>query len=129
MILKKTKALSALYEVLESEKKPLDVEHILEMLKKRNIEVDRTTVFRMVNKLVKAGILTRLEFNEGKARYELSSLPHHHHAVCTICGKTEDIEKCDIEEISKNVEKKMEFKTLTHRLELFGVCRECKLKS
>ena len=66
------------------------------------------------------------EFDEGKARYELTSLPHHHHAICTKCRKVEDIKECNIREVKKNAENNLSFKIEFHRIELFGKCHECR---
>jgi len=126
MKIRNTKASSAVIRILEKEKKPLDVEDFIGRLNRRKINVDRTTVFRIVNKLTEARILTRLEFDEGKARYELTSLPHHHHAICTKCRKVEDIKECNIREVKKNAENNLSFKIEFHRIELFGKCHECR---
>lgn len=126
MKIRNTRATSTLLHILEKEKEPLDVESLMKRLDKSKIKVDRTTVFRLVNKLTRAKILTRIEFNERKARYELSSLPHHHHAVCVKCGKVEDIRECNFDQVKKDAENNLSFKIESHRIELFGVCRDCR---
>ncbi len=120
-----TPARIALLEVLQKEKKPVDVQTLIEALQNENIEVNRVTVFRIINAFVEKGIVHKLEFSEGKARYELSSLPHHHHAVCTNCGKVQDIEDCEVEKIEKKVSENLSFSIQSHRLEFFGLCKNC----
>lgn len=120
-----TPARVALLEVLQKEKKPVDVQTIIDSLEKKQIEVNRVTVFRIINAFVEKGIVHKLEFSEGKARYELSSLPHHHHAICTNCGKVQDIEDCEVEKNEKKVSDNLSFTIQSHRLEFFGLCKSC----
>ena len=85
-----------------------------------------------INLLVKKKIIDKVEFNEGKYRYEIASLPHHHHLVCTSCGNVNDIESdslhSEIDKISKIVNKNFNFKIEEHKVEFFGKCKTCKSK-
>jgi Fur family ferric uptake transcriptional regulator len=70
-------------------------------------------------------LLKRVDFMEGEYRYELSSLPHHHHAVCKTCGAVEGVETCIVEELRKKLKKQIGFNVIDHSFELFGVCKKC----
>ncbi|QQR64120.1 transcriptional repressor [Candidatus Roizmanbacteria bacterium] len=124
--LKQTQARSAILTIIFQSKKPVDVVTISQFLKKIGIVTDQATVYRTLQTFVESGILKRVEFHEGKFRYELSSLPHHHHLVCTDCGKIEDIENCGMEEVEKILQKKTSFKIAEHHAEFFGFCKNCK---
>ena len=130
--LKKTLARTAIIDILIKIKKPIDVSEIIEKLNKMKINVDRVTVFRNINLLVKKGLIDKVEFNEGKYRYEIASLPHHHHLVCTKCGNVGDIESdslhSEIDKISKIVKKTYNFRIEEHKVEFFGKCKTCKSK-
>jgi len=130
--IKKTFARKIILDVLKKTKKPISVSGIIEKLKNRKIKVDRVTIFRNVNLLVKKGLISKVEFNEGKYRYELSSLPHHHHLICTICGSINDIKSNplhkEIDKISEIVNKTYDFKIEEHKVEFFGKCKACKNK-
>lgn len=130
--IKKTLARITILDIFEKVKKPIDVGEIIQNLNKIRIKVDRVTVFRNINLLVKKGLVNKVEFNEGKYRYELASLPHHHHLVCTQCGKINDIESNplhkEIDRISKTVNKIYDFKIKEHKVEFFGKCKTCKNK-
>ncbi len=123
--LKHTGARSAILSIILKSKKPLDVQTIAGLLKKLGLDSDQTTVYRTLQTFVENGILKRVEFREGKFRYELSSLPHHHHLVCTNCGKIEDVEHCGMEEVEKTLQKKTSFKVVEHHAEFFGLCKNC----
>jgi len=87
------------------------------------------TIYRTLEKLVQAGLLERIDFQEGKFRYEYPH-HHHHHAVCECCGKIEDIEdsQTEITSIENRVTKESGFLVTRHVMELFGLCNKCQQK-
>ena len=128
--MKKTVARTAILDILKKAKKPIDVVEIIKKLKDKKIQIDRATVFRNISLLVNKRLVNKVEFNEGKYRYESASLPHHHHLFCTKCGNVSDIESnslhSEIDKISKTVNKAFDFKIEEHKIEFFGKCKTCK---
>ncbi|MEK7060810.1 MAG: transcriptional repressor [Patescibacteria group bacterium] len=120
-----TTARKAILDILTTSDKPRTVKDIIQLLSEAALEVDRTTVFRIMNAFTDRGIVRKLEFGEGNFRYELLSLPHHYHIVCTHCGTIRDVEGCDVDEIEKQTAKKYNFKIIHHRLDFFGLCEHC----
>ncbi|MBP9719521.1 MAG: transcriptional repressor [Candidatus Levybacteria bacterium] len=123
--LKATPARIAVLQLLEKSDTPLDVASIIVYLQKNDVEIDPATAFRIVNMFTEKGIITPIQFNEGKLRYELSSKAAHHHLVCEHCGNIEDISDCNIKELEKEIQKKKGFVVKHHSLEFFGLCRNC----
>lgn len=105
--------------ILSRVDKPIDVSLLV-----KKIGVNKTTVYRQIEKLLEKKILTEIDFGDGKKRYELKSLGHHHHIVCKNCGKLEDIE-IDEDNLIKSVTGKTSFKIESHSLEFFGKCLSC----
>src|SRR6266478_3200114 len=118
--LKVTPARKFLLETIEKEKTPADAQHLIEHMQEE-LGVDRVTVFRMLNTFTRLGILTKLEFGEGKARYELNS-EDHHHFLCENCGKVIDIPDTMVPKLQEELEKKYKFIIKRHSLEFFGLC-------
>ena len=93
--------------------------------------VPLSSLYRIISDLVDAGVLIRLEFAEGFARFELDEAlaEHHHHLVCTECGQVTDLELPDLErtigEASRSIERRTGFHARAHRLDFFGECRSC----
>lgn len=87
--------------------------------------IDPVTVYRTLERFVNKKILTKLEFLEGKFRYELSSHNHHHHAICQKCGTITDIEDCMDKDLERKVAQKTHFAITSHKLEFFGLCSKC----
>lgn len=122
--LKVTPARKVAIHFFEKESRPVDVEEILEHLRKHELATDRATVYRMIETFLEKGITTRLEFGEGKYRYELAGSDHHH-LVCENCGRVEDISDCGIEEWERKIKQKKHFLVKHHSLEFFGICKSC----
>jgi Fur family ferric uptake transcriptional regulator len=103
---------------------PLDVDDVA---KKVGDKAHLATVYRTLEKLVSAGLLERIDFQEGKFRYEYVH-DHHHHAVCDSCGKVEDVTDAGIEAIESRIKKESGFLVTKHAIELFGFCNTCQSK-
>jgi Fur family ferric uptake transcriptional regulator len=123
--IKRTPARVAVLEVFHKSSAPLDVDTVFEQLQKNGIDVDKVTVYRTLNTLTDFNILRKVEFQEGKFRYELASLPHHHHLICTNCGRVEDIRECGMEEVENKLQKRTAFIIKQHNAEFFGLCAKC----
>lgn len=121
--LKTTSARISLLKLLENEKNPVDSQFLVNSLQK-TFKVDKVTIFRILNVLTEHGILRKLEFGEGKARYELNN-EDHHHLICQNCGKIEDISDCNIGALEKEINQKKKFLVKLHTLEFYGLCENC----
>jgi Fe2+ or Zn2+ uptake regulation protein len=122
--LKTTPARLAVLDFLELAKTPLDADSIFVHLKTEHDRADKATIYRMLDTFVTKGLIKRVEFGEGKARYELSG-EEHHHLICDRCGKIEDISDCNISELEAEIQHKKKFSVKRHSLEFFGICSLC----
>lgn len=122
--LKVTPVRLAILNLLESTDKPIDVETIKFYLIKNKIKADNATIFRIINIFTRRDIVRQISFLEGKFRYELTCRGEHHHLICQLCGRIEDI-SCDIVSLDRGIKKKRGFVVNFHSLEFFGICREC----
>jgi Fur family ferric uptake transcriptional regulator len=94
-----------------------------------------TTVYRTLELLTRAGIVYKFDFGDGRARYELSDSPkgkgHHHHLVCTGCGRIIDYTDFIDDEIEllnrteKGLSEKYHFKITNHLIQFYGLCEDC----
>lgn len=105
---------------------PLDASQVYEKL---DGEIHLATVYRTLEKFVSLGLLERIDFQEGKFRYEYLH-SHHHHAVCESCGNVDDVSDSltEIGAIESRVKRGTGFKVIKHTLELFGICQSCQQK-
>lgn len=122
--LRKTPARVAIIEFLGLSDFPVDVEQTIKFLRNKNLNTNKVTVYRTIEKLYKSGIINRIEFGEGKYRYELQK-NHHHHLICTNCGKIEDVQGDLLENLQSKINKRNGFLIKSHSLEFFGLCKNC----
>ena len=121
---KKTPARLMVLEYLNNSESPVDAGQIINYLRKKHLETNKVTVYRILEFLFKNQIIERVEFGEGKYRYELKK-NHHHHLICTNCGRVQDVEIGVIEKLEKEIQKDKNFRVQSHSLEFFGLCSNC----
>lgn len=123
-----TVARRAIIEVFLSTKSVYCAKDIIYILSKQLVHVDKTTVYREINFLKLHGIIHEIEFGEGKKYYEVRR-KHHHHLVCTECHKIDHLSfDSNLLTFEDEIKKKSRFKTKSHSLEFFGICKDCQYK-
>jgi len=91
----------------------------------RRLGVGRATVFRTLDVLEELGAVERLDLPSGEHAYVGCEPAHHHHVVCSRCGRTLEIEDAGLRALVRDVGRRTGFRIDDHRLELFGVCPAC----
>ena len=79
------------------------------------------TVYRTVKLFEEAGILDKLEFGDGRARYEDAQRAHHDHLIDVNSGEVIEFVDAEIEELQERIARKLGYKLQGHRMELYGV--------
>jgi Fur family ferric uptake transcriptional regulator len=88
-----------------------------------------TTVYRALESLMALGLVQSVDLGDGEKRFELVSPgEHHHHVICERCRESIHLDQCLVEELEAAIKTKYGFEVTGHILELFGVCKRCKLK-
>ena len=107
-------------KVLENSKDHPDVETLCERANKIDNKVSIATVYRTVKVLQTAGILEKLEFNDGRSRFEDAVRKHHDHLIDLDTGMVIEFIDEEIEHIQKKIAKKLGYDLVGHKLELYG---------
>lgn len=107
--------------VLEEADDHPDVEELYNRAVARDSAISLATVYRTVKLFEEAGILDKLEFGDGRARYEDAERDHHDHLIDMNTGEV--IEFCDpeIEALQEKIAAKLGYTLKGHKLELYGV--------
>ena len=84
--------------VIAADRTHPDVETVYEAVRKRVPTISLDTVYRTLATLTERGLITRVQFMPGPARYDANQA-RHHHFVCTRCGLVRDIEDADLDAI------------------------------
>lgn len=97
----------------------------VEELHRRALAIDDgisiATVYRTVKLFEDAGILERHDFGDGRARYEATSDEHHDHLIDVESGEVVEFFDQEIEELKTAVARRLGYKLVDHRLELYGM--------
>lgn len=125
--LKATSARVELLDIFKHTHKPISVNDLFKSLKK--LGIDKVTLYRNMESLVKVGVIRQVRLKDRQAYYEIASHGHHHHVVCTSCGKIKDMSGCGINIVNKKFLKIAGFSRINeHSLEFFGICASCAKK-
>lgn len=100
----------------------MSAEDVFRVLLEERSDVGLATVYRVLTQFEQAGILTRSNFEGGKAVYELNEGQHHDHLVCLDCGKVEEFYDPEIESRQNAVAKTRGFEIAEHALSLYAHC-------
>lgn len=107
----------------------ISVEELYNEVRQVNPHVGYATVYRTLKLLKECGLAAERHFDDGEARYEKAEEEdghHHDHFICERCGRIVEFENDEIEALQESVAKKLGFVITRHRLELYGICRECR---
>ena len=107
-------------KVLENSKDHPDVETLFERANKIDNKVSIATVYRTVRVLQTAGILEKLEFNDGRSRFEDAVRKHHDHLIDLDTGMVIEFIDEEIEHIQNKIANKLGYDLVGHKLELYG---------
>ena len=122
--LKVTPVRLTVFETLSRTKRPETVKNIYKKLKKDNI--DLVTLYRTLATFEKNQLVKRVDLHKNVVYYELNT-EHHHHIVCTDCGRVEDFKFCNMNNLVKKIVANASyFKDVQdHDFEIFGICNAC----
>jgi len=133
-----TKPREAILGVMEKTTDHLSAEDIYLAVHKFYPNIGLTTIYRNLELLVEMGMVVRVEFGHGRAKYELadqfSKKDHHHHLVCKKCKKIleySDFMKDELrflERTQKGLSKKYNFQITDHLIQFYGYCSKCQKK-
>lgn len=107
--------------VLEDAADHPDVEELYKRASKIDPTISIATVYRTVKLFDEAGILDKLEFGDGRARYEDAEREHHDHLIDVNSGRVIEFVDSDIEKLQEKIANKLGYKLMGHKLELYGV--------
>ena len=92
----------------------------------RRSGIGRATIFRTLELFADLGLVERLDLPSGEHAYVACEPAHHHHVVCSRCGRSSEVEDCGMADVTREVARRTGYRIERHRLELFGVCPDCR---
>jgi Fur family ferric uptake transcriptional regulator len=105
-----------------AQQRHMTAEDVFRVLLEDRSDIGLATVYRVLMQFEQAGLLTRSNFESGKAVYELNEGQHHDHLVCLDCGRVEEFFDAEIERRQQMVAKARGFALQEHALSLYANC-------
>jgi len=123
-----TRTRRRLVEIIARAEMPLSLPDIVRGRK----DLPQSSAYRNLAELASAGLIRRVVAEDGTGRYELSEelTGHHHHLLCSNCGRVEDLHlpaplERRLEGTLDRLARSARFASVRHRLDLIGLCRDC----
>jgi Fur family transcriptional regulator, ferric uptake regulator len=117
-------------KVMASSHDHLTPELIYEKARLEDPGIGRVTVYRTLDLLSNLNLVCRVYVDGGFRSYMMRRpTEHHHHLVCSGCGKVVDFTNCGLADIEKKLSQETGFDIKGHLLEFHGVCRDCIMSS
>ena len=108
----------------------LSAEDVHDILRENKSEIGLATVYRTLELLSDLDVLLKLKLDDRFCSYEINtadpSVHHHHHLICTKCGKIIEFEEDLLEDLEEKIEATLGFQVLNHEVKFFGCCKECR---
>ncbi len=126
--LKSTAQRDDIAHVFFASNRHISVEELYNDVKRVNPRIGYATVYRTMKLLTECGLAVERHFRDGEARYERQAEHHHDHLICERCGKIVEFEEDRIEALQAEVAERLGFRFTGHKMELYGLCRDCQRK-
>lgn len=118
-----------LQSFIEHQDEHLSAEDVHVIVRQHSSEIGLATVYRALELFSDLEILQKMDFGDGRSRYEINekSTPHHHHhLICLDCGKVKEFEDDLMETLETTIVRKSNFMIVDHQVKFYGYCQECK---
>jgi Fur family ferric uptake transcriptional regulator len=87
--------------------------------------IGRATIFRSLELFTSLGLVERVDLPDGTHAWVACEDVHHHHAICTTCGRSFDVQDQGLVDTLAAIGRRTGFHVTSHRLEVFGICAGC----
>ena len=109
--------------------KHVTTEELYNVVKRKSPNIGYATVFRTLKLMSEADLARKVDLGDRVVRFEHKlGHPHHDHLICRECGKCIETVDPEIEELQQRLAKRFSFKPTSHKMEIYGICKECRKK-
>jgi Fur family transcriptional regulator, ferric uptake regulator len=104
----------------------LSADDLVDLIRKEDRGISRATVYRTLQWMMDAGIARKVDFGEGRFRFEHSYRhPRHFHLICKTCNQSFEFLSSDIEALIEEVAAARQFESKQSVVQIYGTCEEC----
>src|SRR5215212_1802989 len=104
----------------------LSADELCDLVRIEDPGIGRATVYRTLQWMVNAGIARKVDFGEGRSRFEPSYRhPRHFHLVCNVCHRSSEFLSSDVESLLEDIASARHFDVSQVVIQVFGTCEDC----
>src|SRR6059036_3314370 len=105
----------------------LSADDLFEHVRREAAGIGRATVYRTLQWMVGAGVARKVDFGEGRSRFEASYRhPRHFHLICTTCHRSSEFLSSDVESLMEEIAAARKFTQTQAVVQVYGTCDECR---
>lgn len=101
-------------------------EALMAIVRKRYPYLNKSVIYRNLERLTELGLLNQADFGKGYLEYELHDHPHHHHLICRKCDKIIEIDESVLLSFYEKLRSKYGFRPVIHHQTIKGICNRCR---
>ena len=114
-------------DVFLRQKGHVSADELFELVRKEHPGIGRATVYRTLQWTVEAGIARKVDFGEGRSRFEPAYRhPRHFHLICTTCHRSSEFLSSDVESLMEEIASARSFEPSQSVVQIYGTCEECR---
>ena len=110
---------------MEQSERHIAAEEIFEQVRPVYPNLSITTVYRTLDLLVRLGLAVANDLGDGRTRYHLAQSARHHHLVCRICGKIDELDESLLASLGQALSANHGFTADLKHMVIFGTCADC----
>jgi Fur family ferric uptake transcriptional regulator len=124
---KRSSKREAILDVFLRQEGHLSADDLYDLIHREDQHISRATVYRALQWMVEAGIARKVDFGEGRFRFEHSYRhPRHFHLICQSCHRSSEFLSSDIEALVEEIAAARNFSSRQSVLQIYGTCEECR---
>ncbi|MHB1925963.1 MAG: Fur family transcriptional regulator [Leptospirillum sp.] len=106
--------------------KHISAEELYLLVREKNPRIGLATIYRTLHLLKEKGLVEEHRFNDEFSRYEVKAPTHHDHLICIECGMVVEFGQPVIEHLQDLAAQERNFTIVSHKLEIYGICKDCR---
>jgi Fur family ferric uptake transcriptional regulator len=105
----------------------VSADDLFDLVRREAAGIGRATVYRTLQWMVDAGIARKVDFGEGRSRFEPSYRhPRHFHLICTTCHSSSEFLSSDVESLMEEIAQLRNFAAAQSVVQIYGTCEQCR---
>jgi Fur family ferric uptake transcriptional regulator len=120
-----TDARQSMADLIAGRSGPFTAADLVADARRERRSIGRATIFRTLDVLAELHAVERIDLPSGEHAYLACEPAHHHHVVCSSCGRSRDVDDVGWRAVVQDIEARTGYRIDDHRLELFGRCPSC----